>query len=124
MIQPTKPMSQPRPSGPTYQITDDWLAWARARIAETGATYTAIAKAAGVTPSAISDIFRGVSKETRVLPHINAALGGVPPSQIVMIAPLDGVKARIDAAWEELDESERDLVAQLVDVLKRSRRRD
>jgi hypothetical protein len=117
-------MPQPRPSGPTYQITDDWLAWARARIAETGATYTSIAEAAGVTPSAISDIFRGVSKQTRVLPQINAALGGVPPSQIVTISPLDELKARIDAAWGDLDENERGLVAQLVDVLKRSRRRD
>lgn len=123
VIQPPKQMSQSRPSGPSYQITDDWLAWARPRVAETGITYTAIAEAAGVTPSAISDIFRGVTKQTRVLPQINAALGGVPPLQIVTIGQLDEIKARIDGAWDDLDHHERELVAQLVDVLTRSRDR-
>lgn len=119
-MQPSRSTPQPRPSGPTYQITDDWLAWARARIDETGATYASIAEVSGVTPSAISDIFRGVSKQTRILPQINAALGGMPPTQIVILSQLDGAKARIDAAWRDLDDRERDLVSQLVDVLQRA----
>lgn len=115
----SRKMTQQRPDGTPWKITDEWLEWARARMDELGLDQTALAERIGVSKMTISDIFRGASGHTRLLPQINQALGGTPPTQITTIAVVDELRQRIDEAWPDLSDSDRALVVQMATALRR-----
>jgi transcriptional regulator with XRE-family HTH domain len=114
-------MPQSRPTGPKYQVTAEWVAWVRSRMDELGLNQSDLADIVDVTPAAISDILRGATMETRLLPQINAALGGVPPTQIVVLSPLDEAKAVVDQLWDELSDEEKSHVVATIRMFTRPR---
>lgn len=120
-------MGAPRPSGPEWVVTEQWIAWVDERMRALRISQRELAKrikAAGgqATGAAISDLLNRKSSRSRLVPDINAALGGVPPiQQIMATSPVDEAKARIDQKWDKLDEVERQLVIDLIDRLTRSR---
>jgi transcriptional regulator with XRE-family HTH domain len=113
-------MTQQRPDGTPWKITQEWLEWARARMDELGLDQTALAEVVGVSKMTISDIFRGASSHTRLMPQINRALGGTPPTQITTITVVDEMRQRIDEAWPDLTDSDRELIVQMAIALRRT----
>lgn len=116
-------MPQPRPEGVDWVITDEWLEWLKRRMREEGVSQRElaeriVARGGQATGSSISDLQTRKTPRSRLVPLINAALGGVEPTQkIVADDDADEVRARIDAKVARLDENGQQLVLQLLERL-------
>lgn len=121
-------MAQPRPEGQEWEITQEWLDWVRQRMEERELSQRALAarlveSGTQATGASISDLMTGKSRRSKLVAAINAELGGTPPVQKLLDSEtaIDETKARIDAKYRLLNEEERKLILQAMEVLAKGR---
>lgn len=115
---------QSRPEGVEWEITDDWREWLERRMGEEGISQLELARrivAAGgqATGAAISDILLGKSTKSRLIPAINAVLGGIVPTQHILAYgdAVDGVKERISKLLDRMTQEEKEDLLRVVEHL-------
>lgn len=95
------------------RVSDDWKRAALKRMTELvpEVTQADLARAAKVSTAAIAQLFDLKAKKPRIQirykPQIHKELKWDPPSDDDRIAPLDELKAEIDALWGALDDEEK-----------------
>jgi transcriptional regulator with XRE-family HTH domain len=103
-------------------VTDEWIAWVEQQRRSRRISQRKLGIAVGVTQTAISDLLAGKFGQSRLVPKINAVLGGKPPQQRSTEQDVvDELKASIDAKWEMLDEDGRKAIRDLVELLTKYR---
>lgn len=113
-----------RPEGVEWEITNDWRAWLERRMEEEDISQLELARrivAAGgqATGAAISDILLGKSTKSRLVPAINAVLGGIVPTQHILAygGAVDDVKERISKLLDRMTQEEKEDLLRVVEHL-------
>lgn len=110
-------------SGPHYLNTPEWRTWVETKLKEKGLNNNKLAKIIGVTRTTIGNLLKATgTKQSRHVPAINKALGGVPPIQTMPAdAPTDELLVRLVEGWAKLDGRSKALVSEMVaELTKRS----
>jgi len=88
-----------RRSGKAYAVDDDWRHRVNRRLEEKKMSRAALARAAGCSPSVITELLNGDSHESLSIPDIHEALGWSPPQPMKL--PEDAEE--LLEAWRKLD---------------------
>lgn len=111
-------MVQKRPKGQNWPITTAWRQWVLDEMERQHLSLSELARRAGTTRQSIGNAIDPGTLQTRLMPAINAALGGAPPevssperSQTLRDEIVDGI--------DDLSEDDQRLVAALIESLIR-----
>jgi transcriptional regulator with XRE-family HTH domain len=114
--------NQRRPAGPYWPTPPKWKTWITRVMVEKGVTQADLHRATGASTTAISDLFKDKTKQSRLVPKIHKALGLDPPT-----APApkeneerDELLRELIDAWAQLVDEDRDL---LIQIARRARTR-
>lgn len=100
---------QRRPTGPAFPVDKDWKDDVRAAMKKQGISQGDLAARIGVTTSALTVLFRPVTKQTRLKPAIHRALGLLAPDASPVIEK-DEAFSRLMRVWPHLSEEQRKLL--------------
>jgi predicted transcriptional regulator len=100
---------QRRPAGPAWTVDDSWKRDVKTAMKKAGISQADLAAKIGVTPSAITVLFRPETKQTRLKPAIHKVLGMLPPTSGAAITRDDAMN-RLLRVWPTLSEEQRELV--------------
>jgi lambda repressor-like predicted transcriptional regulator len=98
---------QRRPTGPAWTVDDTWKDDVRVAMRKKGISRADLARQLGVSPSAITVLFRPETKQTRLKPGIHRILGFVAPESSPAIAR-DELYVRMMSVWSHLSDAERE----------------
>lgn len=128
MLDPIQMPPRQRPEGLEWEITDEWLAWLERRMREEGLSQRALAdrivEAGGqATGAAISDIQTRKAPKSKLVPAINAVLGGIVPTQHIVAHndALDGVRERISQLVGRMTPDEAEALLRVVEHMTKRR---
>jgi transcriptional regulator with XRE-family HTH domain len=103
-----------------WTVDEAWRDDVRALMKRKGISQADIARAAGVKPSAITNLFKPETKQSRIVPAVHRVLG-LPPPNTTAVSERDEVRQRLDKIWRELTPAQRELLLELGASMKRSR---
>ena len=109
---------QRRPTGPAFAVDSDWKRDVKAAMKRQGISQADLASKIGVTPSAITVLFRPETKQTRLKPAIHRELGLVAP-EVEPAVEKDEALTRLLRAWSVLSDEERALLVATATALKK-----
>lgn len=115
---------QRRPKGPFKTATVEWKIRVRERLKELGWTRARLAEESGATPEAITQLLEPEvrpprkTSSTRYMPAIHKALGWPPPLDEGKPNG-DALMDRLRAAWSDLSDTEREVIAMIADKHKK-----
>lgn len=98
---------QRRPTGPAWTVDETWKDDVRAALRSKGISRADLARQIGVSPSAITVLFRPETKQTRLKPAIHRVLGFVEPESAPAIQR-DELWSRLKSVWSQLSDTERE----------------
>ena len=98
---------QKRPSGPAWTVDETWKDDVRVAMRSKGISRADLARQLGVSPAAITVLFRPETKQTRLKPAIHRILGFVEPEASPAI-PRDELWTRLKSVWSHLSDAERE----------------
>lgn len=107
---------QSRPTGRPWPVDDAWKKDVLAKLAEAGISRAQFARDLGVTPSAITTLFRDVTESTRLKSKIHKLFGWLPPEPGEGV-PKDEIYSRLMRGWKKLSKSDQAFVLATVDRL-------
>lgn len=105
----TDMVRQRRPTGPAWTVDESWKRDVKAALKRAGISQADLATKIGVTPSAITIIFRPETKQTRLKPAIHKVLGFMTPTSEPAVEKDDAI-ARLLRIWPKLTEQQRELL--------------
>jgi lambda repressor-like predicted transcriptional regulator len=112
---------QRRPSGPAWTVDETWKDDVRAAMRSKGISRADLARQIGVSPSAITVLFRPETKQTRLKPLIHRALGFVAPESSPAVAR-DALYIRMMSVWPHLSDAEREHLITTGELLRAKKR--
>lgn len=121
MVHYATPMPrQTRPSGPSWPVDEAWKKSVKADMEKAGILPAEMARRIGCDPSALTNLWKPKTRESRLVPAIHRELGRPAPSTVTAT---DAILRRINARWSSLSEEQRAIVDALVEQLAGNRRR-
>jgi len=109
---------QRRPSGPMWSIDDEWKRDVLAIMERKQITQADLARTLGVSPSMLSMLFQGSTRQTRLKPAIHRALGLVQPTATPAV-DRDEIFNRLLHAWKGLSDEQREVLIKTAELLSR-----
>lgn len=107
---------QSRPKGRPWPVDDAWKRDVLARLETDGISRAQFARDLGVTPSAITVLFRPATESSRLKAKIHKLFGWLPPEPGEGV-PKDEIYSRLMRGWKKLSKSDQTFVLATVDRL-------
>lgn len=110
---------QRRPKGPLWNTPPEWKNQVLVAMEVKRISRADLSRLVGVSDAAITQLFRATTKQSRLVPDINRAVGMTPPSQ--SNGETDGELAELIEIWKQLDPEERKVLWGTARVLRRTK---
>jgi SpoVK/Ycf46/Vps4 family AAA+-type ATPase len=103
-----------------WVASSTWKREVQEAMVEKGISRAALSRMVHVSDAAITILFKASTKQSRLVPAINRALGLTPPTQ--SSGEHDEMLAELHAVWDDLDLDARKAILVMAGVARRSRR--
>lgn len=100
--------------GPFFPIDAEWKEAIKALMEKRKMTQAELARRTGASPPAIVLLFKPQTVQSGLVPAIHRVLGLAAPGTTT-IDELNEAKRRLERAWAELSEEERDLLVRIAE---------
>jgi ribosome-binding protein aMBF1 (putative translation factor) len=116
----SKMPGQRRPKGVMWVVSPTWKREVQDAMASKGISRAELSRLINVSDAAITILFRPSTKQSRLVPAINRALGLTPPTQ--SSGEADGQLTELHEIWPDLDDEARRALLVMAGVARRARR--